>query len=177
MSAAIALRVTARRIAVVRQDHTARSRWLVVGHLERIKAVNGADFPSALLARLSAGEAMQARIALERWRAEQAQETRRGQLTQAAADLDRLTTLFADETIAASDLMVAVEQYRLRAVIIAWESLGVTLRERARRHGMEHLFGSVPRSLASDDEPVVIASDQNDTQTLSELDVERLRRE
>lgn len=177
MPVTIALRVTARRIAVVRQDHTARSRWLVVGHLDRIKAVTGADLPPALLARLSVGEAMQARIALERWRAEQEQEARRGQLTQAAADLDRLTTLFADETIAASDLMVAVEQYRLRAVIIAWESLGITLRERARRHGMEHLFGTAPRSFANDDEPVVIASDQHDTQTLSELDVERLRGE
>ena len=177
MSAAIALRVTARRIAVVRQEPAARSRWLVVGHLDRAKAASGADLPPALTARLSPGEAMQARIALERWRAEQAQEVRRGQLTQAAADLDRLTTLFADETIAASDLMAAVEQYRLRAVIIAWEALGVTLRDRARRHGIEHLFGTVLRASVSDDEPVVIASDQHETQTLSEQDVERLRGE
>ena len=61
--------------------------------------------------------------------------------------------------------------------LIAWESLGITLRERARRHGMEHLFGTAPRSLANDDEPVVIVSDQHDTQTLSEQDVERLRGE
>ena len=51
MPVAIALRVTARRIAVVRQEHAARSRWLVVGHLDRIKAVTGADLPPALLAR------------------------------------------------------------------------------------------------------------------------------
>lgn len=177
MSAAIALRVTARRIAVVRQELAARNRWLVVGHLDRAKAASGADLPPALMARLSPGEAMQARIALERWRVEQAQEVRRGQLTQAAADLDRLTKLFADETIAPSDLMAAVEQYRLRAVIIAWEALGVTLRDRARRHGIEHLFGTVSRASVSDDEPVVIASDQHETQTLSEQDVERLRGE
>lgn len=176
-SSTIVLRVTARRIAVVRQDRTARTRGLVLGHLDRAKALGGADLPPALAARLNAGEAMQARIALGRWRAEQALEARRGQLAQATADLERLAGLFADETVAASDLMAAVEQYRLRAVITAWEALGVALRDRARRHGLEHLFASAPRTLLSDDEPVVIASDEADTQTLSERDAERLRRE
>jgi hypothetical protein len=176
-SAAIALRVTARRIAVVRQDRTTRSRWLVVGHLDRAKALAGADLPPTLVARLSSGEAMQARIALERWRAEQEQEVRRGQLAQAAAELERLAGLFADETVAASDLMAAVEQYRLRAVITAWEALGVALRDRASRHGLTHLFAPVVRSALNDDEPVVIASDEAETQTLSEQDAERLRRE
>lgn len=182
-SSTIALRVTARRIAIVRQDRTAgqdraaRSRWEMVGHLDRAKALAGADLTPAIVQRLNPGEAMQARIALERWRAEQAQEARRGQMAQAAADLDRLAALFAAEELTASDLMAAVEQVRLRTVITAWESLGVALRDRARRHGLEHLFTPAPRLPLSDEDPVVIASDENETQTLSERDAERLRRE
>ncbi len=176
-AATIALRITARRVAIIRQDRSARGRGQVVGHLDRAKALAGTELPVALVARLSAGEAMQARLAVERWRSEQALEARRGQFAQAGADLDRLATLFADETIAASDLMAAVEQYRLRAVIISWEALGVALRDRARRHGLEHLFSSPPRAALNDDEPVVIASDEAETQTLNERDAERLRRE
>jgi hypothetical protein len=176
VAATIAIRVTARRIAVVRQDPAARSRWRVVGHLERAAALAGADLSPTLVARLSPGEAMQARIALGRWRGEQEQEARRGRLAQAAADLERLATLFADEEISAGDLMAAVEQYRLRAVITAWEALGVALRDRARRHGLEHLI-ALPRRPQAEDEPVVIASDEAETQTLHERDAERLRRE
>lgn len=182
-SSTIALRVTARRIAIVRQDRTARqdraarSRWTVIGHLDRAKALAGTDLTPAIVQRLSPGEAMQARIALERWRAEQAQESRRGQMAQAAADLDRLADLFAAEELTASDLLAAVEQVRLRTVITAWEALGIALRDRARRHGLEHLFTPAPRQPLSDEDPVVIASDESDTQTLSERDAERLRRE
>ena len=183
VSSTITLRVTARRIALLRQaaparqDRSARNRWEMVGHLDRAKALAGADLTPAIVQRLSLGEAMQARIALERWRAEQAQESRRGQMAQAAADLDRLAALFAAEELTASDLMAAVEQVRLRTVITAWEALGVALRDRARRHGLEHLFTPAPRQPLSDEDPVVIASDENDTQTLSERDAERLRRE
>lgn len=182
-SSTIALRVTARRIAVVRQeqsalrDRAARSRWAVIGHLDRAKALASPDLTPAIVQRLSPGEAMQARIALERWRAEQAQEARRGQMAQAAADLDHLAALFAGEELAVSELMAAVEQVRLRAVITAWESLGVALRDRARRHGLEHLFTPALRQPLAEEDPVVIASDENDTQTLSERDAERLRRE
>jgi hypothetical protein len=182
-SGSIALRVTARRIAVLRQDarakqdRAARNRWTVIGHLDRAKALAGADLTPAIVQRLSSGEAMQARIALERWRAEQQQEARRGQMAQAAADLDRLTALFAAEELSASELLAAVEQVRLRTVITAWEALGITLRERARRHGLEHLFTGLPRTTLTDEDPVVIASDENETQTLSERDAERLRRE
>jgi hypothetical protein len=179
-SATISLRVTARRIAVLRQDggaKSARTRWTVIGHLDRAKALAGADLTPAIVQRLSSGEAMQARIALARWRADQQQEARRGQMAQAAADLDRLTALFAAEEITASDLLAAVEQVRLRTVITAWEALGVTLRERARRHGLDHLFTGLPRTTLTDEDPVVIASDESETQTLSERDAERLRRE
>ena len=183
VAALIALRVTARRIAVVRQeaaarsDRTARNRWTVIGHLDRAKALAGADLTPTIVQRLSSGEAMQARIALERWRADQQQEARRGQMAQAAADLDRLTALFAAQELTASDLLAAVEQVRLRTVITAWEALGVTLRDRARRHGLEHLFAAPLRAPLSDEDPVVIASDETETQTLSERDAERLRRE
>jgi hypothetical protein len=176
-SAPIALRVTARRLAVVRQERAARSRWTVIGHLDRSKALAGADLTPAIVQRLTPGEAMQARIALERWRAEQRQESRRGQMAQAAADLDRLAALFAAEEVTASDLLAAVEQVRLRTVITAWEALGITLRERAKRHGLDHLFTGLPRTTLSDEDPVVIASDENETQTLNERDAERLRRE
>ena len=176
-SGTIALRVTARRIAVVKQDRTARARWTGIGHLDRAKALASADLTPAIAQRLTPGEAMQARIALERWRAEQQQESRRGQMAQAAADLDRLTALFAAEEITASDLLAAVEQVRLRTVITAWEALGITLRERAKRHGLDHLFTGLPRTTLHDDDPVVIASDEHETQTLNERDAERLRRE
>ena len=61
--------------------------------------------------------------------------------------------------------------------ITAWEALGITLRERAKRHGLEHLFTGLPRTTLTDEDPVVIASDESETQTLSERDAERLRRE
>ncbi|HEX3132727.1 MAG TPA: hypothetical protein VHX44_03985 [Planctomycetota bacterium] len=175
-SSTIALRVTARRIAIVRQDRAARGRGQVVGHLDRAKALAGTELTSATLQRLSPGEAMQARIALDRWRGEQAQEARRGQMAQAAADLDRLAALFAAEELTASELMAAVEQVRLRTIITAWEALGIALRDRARRHGLEHLFTPVPRQPLSDEDPVVIASDEAETQTLSEQDAEQLQR-
>ena len=65
-SATIALRVTARRIAVIRQDRAARGRGQVVGHLDRAKALAGTELTPAILQRLSPGEAMQAHIALDR---------------------------------------------------------------------------------------------------------------
>jgi hypothetical protein len=145
--------------------------------MQRDHVLRGDELSVALCELLDVGEQMQARIALERWRREQEQQQHQGQLATAVAELERLTALFnAQDELTGSDLMAAVEQYRLRAVITAWEALGVALRDRARRYGADHLVPLINlQQLPQDDDPVVIASDQTDTQTLSEADVERLR--
>jgi hypothetical protein len=175
--ATIALRVAARRIAVIRMDPLARNRSTVVGHIQRASALRGEELPLPLKESLDAGEQMQVQIALDRWRQEQEQQQHQGQLATAVTDLERLTALFnANDGLSGSDLMAAVEQYRLRAVITAWETLGVALRDRARRYGADHLVPLINlQQLQNDDDPVVIVSDQTDTQTLNEQDVDRLR--
>ena len=177
--ATIALRVAARRIAVVRSDPRVRNRWRVVGHLQREHVLRGDEITPELRELLDDGEQMQVRIALDRWRQEQQQQQHQGQLATAVTDLERLTALFNEnDGLTGSDLMAAVEQYRLRAVITAWESLGVALRDRARRYGADHLVPLINlQQLQNDVDPVVIVSDQTDTQTLNEQDVDRLRRE
>jgi hypothetical protein len=151
----------------------------VVGHLQRDHVLRGDEITAELRELLDDGEQMQVRIALDRWRQEQQQQQHQGQLATAVTDLERLTALFnANDGLTGSDLMAAVEQYRLRAVITAWESLGVALRDRARRYGADHLVPLINlQQLQNDDDPVVIVSDQTDTQTLNEQDVDRLRGE
>ncbi len=177
--ATITLRVAARRIAVLRSDLNVRNRWRVVGHLQRDQVLRGDEITAELRELLDDGEQMQVRSALDRWRQEQQLQQRQEQLATAVTDLERLTALFNEnDGLTGSDLMAAVEQYRLRAVITAWESLGVALRDRARRYGADHLVSLINlQQLQNDDDPVVIVSDQSDTQTLTERDVDRLRRE
>jgi hypothetical protein len=164
---------------VIRFDPLQHKRGRVIGHIDRASAVHGDDLPEALQALLDPGEQMQVRIALARWRQDQEHEQRQGRLASAVAELERLTAVFnTDEGMTGSELMAAVEHYRLRAAITAWEALGVALRDRAHRYGAEHLVPLINiKQMHQDDEPVVIASDQSETQTLSEQDVERLQNE
>jgi hypothetical protein len=179
----ISLRIAARRIAVIRhtgqEDGNRRQRGEVVGHITREDAQHGKPFPDSLREQLSSSEYMQARIAVDRWRAEYEQQQIQEQLAHAAHDLERLTTLFQhNDSVMGSDLMAAVEHYRLRAVITAWEALGVALRQRAEKYGAEHLIPLINiKPFTHDDDPVIIASDQSDTQTMSEKDADKLRGE
>lgn len=174
--AAIAIRVASRRIAIIRT--AARGRGVVLGHITRLAVMRGEELPAAVREQLSASEQMQAGILLDRWRREQELQQQQQQLAAAVADLERLTALFSTaDGVTGSDLMAAVEQYRLQAVVTAWEALGVALRERAQRHGAEHLVSLLTMPVREDEEPIVIASDQSDTQTISEDDAAQLRGE
>jgi hypothetical protein len=183
MSSSILVRAKGRAIAVVRSATAQGGRTVqrVVGRLSRAQALAG-ELPSPLRAALSDSEAMQLQIALVRWRRDDDLERRGQRLAQAAQELEALAELFAggDELSSASELMAAVEQYRLRSVVAAWQALGHALRQRARRHGLEALFDRVadtaPAAAQADDDPVVIASEHADTATLSQRDAERLRR-
>lgn len=179
MPTTISIRVAARRIAILRSDPQIRNRWRVVGHITRAEAIQTDELPAALRAVLDAGEQMQVRIALDRWRQDQEQAQRQEQLANAVTELERITAVFnADQGLTGSDLMAAVEQYRLRAAITAWEALGIALRHRAQRFGADHLVPLIKiKQMSDDNDPVVIASDQSDTQTLNADDVERLREE
>ncbi len=175
----ISIRVAARRIAILRADAQSRNRGRVVGHISRTNALQNDELPESLAALLDPGEQMQVRIALNRWRQEQENKQRQEQLANAVTELERITAVFnSDQSLTGSDLMAAVEQYRLRAAITAWEALGIALRDRARRYGANDLVPLIKiKQFSDDDDPVVIASDQSDTQTLHEEDVNRLRDE
>jgi hypothetical protein len=183
----ISLRIAARRIAVIRhaqqgdgnRRQSGHQRGEVIGHVTREDALRGKPIPDALREQLSSSEYMQVRIAIDRWRAEYEQQQIQEQLAHAAHDLERLTALFQhNDSMIGSDLMAAVEHYRLRAVITAWEALGVALRQRAEKYGAEHLIPLINiKPFTHDDDPVIIASDQSDTQTMSEKDADKLRGE
>lgn len=184
MPSAIHVRAKGRFIVVVRHapDARGRSTQRVVGRLSRAQALAG-ELSAPLRDALSDGEAMQAQIALVRWRHDDELEQRGQRVAQAAQQLEALAELFAagEELSPASELVAAVEQYRLRSVVVAWQALGHALRQRARRHGLDALFETPPAAPASaivagDEDPVVIASDLADTATLSQRDAERLRR-
>jgi hypothetical protein len=137
----------------------------------------GADLPPAVRSQLAPSDLAAAASAITAWRAERREAARRALVTRAADALRELASALGDPAAAPrpSGLLAALESHRLRTLIDAHHELGETLRAHAEHLG---LLYSVPAaadlSAATDEDPVIIASDHSDTVTVSQWDVARI---
>ena len=137
----------------------------------------GADLPPALRAQLAPSALTAAQAAISAWRTERREAVRRAVVTRAADALRELATALGDpaSTPRPSGLLAALESHRLRTLIDAHHEFGETLRAHAEHLGLLYRVpAAADLSAASDDDPVVIASDHTDTVTVSEWDVEAM---